>query len=255
MSRHDLRISQRRREMAPTQATHLCLRGLLPFWDYFITGSIRNQDWQNVFKNLDYRCQLPCHLARPNSGSPWQYVLLSSPYMSQSSSSSWKCQRLSEGSRAARGGRPLRTCAGSQAPLQVPPWTPSIEWWTGVDVSVTVCQLMNHYWQNYACPTGHLLPLPISFYCVQGPRGVVPISVVNYAQAWGSVSSFWLAATSPLLDLTWVVEKTNTRHRSRAPFIRHHHDLDARQTVSCNIGRGAGLKNFQAFIHIPLHVQ
>ena len=86
-------------------------------------------------------------------------------------------------------------------------------------------------------------------------RGVVPISVVNYAQAWGSVSSFWLAATSPLLDLTWVVEKTNTRHRSRAPFIRHHHDLNARQTVSCNIGRGAGLKNFQAFIHIPLHVQ
>ena len=56
MSRHDLRISQRRREMAPTQATHLCLRGLLPFGDYFITGSIRNQFWQNVFKNLSFRC-------------------------------------------------------------------------------------------------------------------------------------------------------------------------------------------------------
>ena len=48
---------------------------------------------------------------------------------------------------------------------------------------------------------------------------------------------------------------SGSRVRSRAPFIRHHHDLDARQTVSCNIGRGAGLKNFQAFIHIPLHVQ
>ena len=60
MSRHDLRISQQRREMALTQATHLCLRGLLPFGDYFITGFIRNQDWQKVFKNLNYRCISPC---------------------------------------------------------------------------------------------------------------------------------------------------------------------------------------------------
>ena len=80
------------------------------------------------------------HLARAYSGSPSQYVPSSSPYTYQSSSSSWKCQRLTEGSRAARGGRPLTTSAGSQAPLQVPPWTPSIKWWTGVDVSVTVCQ-------------------------------------------------------------------------------------------------------------------
>ena len=113
-----------------------------------------------------------------------------------------------------------------------------VNWWIIVDRTRPV-QLATFYPYQFLLPT----------------RGVVPISVVNYAQAWGSVSSFWLAATSPLLDLTWVVEKTNTRHRSRAPFIRHHHDLDARQTVSCNIGRGAGLKNFQAFIHIPLHVQ
>ena len=141
MSRHDLRISQESWEMAPTQATHVCLRGLLPFWDYFITGFIRNQDWQHVFKTwIIDAYALPCHLVRAHSGSPSQYVPSSSPYTYQSSSSSWKCQRLTEISRAARGGRPLATSAGSQAPLQVPPWTPSIKWWTGVDVSVTVCQ-------------------------------------------------------------------------------------------------------------------